>query len=307
MSLLVEGLGYVALGTPDLDGSVAFFRDVCQLEVSEAREGAVFLRGDERHHWVRLEPAETPGIVRVGYQVTDRASKAEIVDRLDRRGIERRDGGNVREDRVAGAVRFTAIDGIEVELYDEMVQMPVPPRPTGVNLNTMLHAVFMVDDVDATREFWRDVLDFRRSDQIEDLAVFMRCGNRYHHSVGFLRGGGAAGKLDHFCILVDHIDDVMRMQNLARQAGIPMDHELVRHAASGSIGTYLNYELLGLGVEYCVGHGQLEDDDAGRLLIASPSTVNLWNALPGPAVAGAEDANRGSRLVEDVYDLMKTN
>lgn len=295
---LVEELGYVALATPDIAASTAFFRDVCQLEVSEERADAVFLRGDDAHHWVRLEPRPAPGVLRVGYRATGPAAIEEVIRRLEARCIAWTKGGDVRADRVVGAVRFRLGD-VEIELFEEMARMPLPPRSTGLTMRLLLHAVFRVPDLAVTRDLWRDVLGFRRSDQIEDLAVFMRCGNRYHHSVGFLTDAQSAGALDHICILVDSIDDVMRMQNLAKRTGTPLMHEVLRHAASGSIGVYLRHEPLAMGVEYCVGHGQLADDDPGRLLIASASTVNVWNDLPGvprQVAAGATDG--------DVYALL---
>jgi 2,3-dihydroxy-p-cumate/2,3-dihydroxybenzoate 3,4-dioxygenase len=280
MTLLVDGLGYVAMGTPDLADAEGFFTEICQFEVSERRDDTVFLRGDMRHHWLRLDRREKPGLIRVGYEVRDSRSRDEIKERLGHHGVEWWAAGTMTEDRIVDAFRFHDPNGIEVELYEEMAQLPVPPKGTGIELQLLLHAVFRVDDVVRSRDFWRDVLDFRRSDQIEELACFMRCGNRYHHSVGFLRGSAAAGLLDHFCVLCPSIDDVMRVQNVAKRATVPMEHELLRHAASGSIGSYLQYPPLGLGVEYCTGHSQLEDDHPGRLLLAAPATVNVWNDLP---------------------------
>jgi 2,3-dihydroxy-p-cumate/2,3-dihydroxybenzoate 3,4-dioxygenase len=303
MSLLVDHLGYVALGTPDVEHAVDFFVGICQLEVSERRDGVVFLRGGTEHHWLRIEHRDEPGVIRAGFQATDSESAAEVKRRVEARGIETRPGGTLKEDRVVDAYRFTEINGIEIEIFREMVMMPMEPQPTGVDVRIMLHAVYMVDDIVATMEFWHDVVDFRRSDQIEDLAVFMRCGNQFHHSIGFLRGEQRAGKLDHFCMLVEHIDDVMLMLNAGKRSGMPMQHDLVRHAASGSIGTYLEYEPLELGVEYCTGHGTLEDEHPGRLLLASPVTVNLWNAVPPRAVehTNGEALSTGTRgiLVEN--------
>lgn len=280
MTLLVDGLGYVALATPDLENAAAFFTDICQLEVAEERPDTVFLRGDVRHHWIKLERSSEPGFLRVGYQVRDRDARAQIKERLATRGIDCTPGGTLAEDRVVEAFRFRDPNGIEVELYEEMGEFGEPPWSRGVRFERFLHAVFNVEDVAATRDFWTDVLDFRRSDQIEDLACFMRCGDAYHHSVGFLRKPEVSGTLDHVCILVPHIDDVMRMLHLARRAGVPIENELVRHAASGSISTYLQFSPLRLGVEYCTDHSRLEEDDPGRLLLATPWTVNLWNSIP---------------------------
>jgi hypothetical protein len=77
----------------------------------------------------------------------------------------------------------------------------------------------------------------------------------------------------------------------------------VRHAASGSIGCYLGDHRLNVGIEFCIGHGQLEDDYPGRLLIASPATVNVWNALPASASAGGGPAT-GNRFGDDLYQFL---
>lgn len=299
MSLLVDRLGYVALGTPDLDTSVDFFVSICQLEVSERRDDVVFLRGGLDHHWLRLERRDRPGVIRAGFQATDAESAEEIRRRLAERGIDVRPGGTLKEDRVVEAFRFEDPNGIEVEIFGEMVQMPRPPAPTGVNIEMLVHAVYAVRDVEATRNFWRDVLDFRRSDQIEDVMVFMRSGNQYHHAMGFMKDEARAGALDHICMLVSDLDDIAMMVNAGKRSGLPMAHDIVRHAASGAISTYVDYEPLSLGVEYCVGHSQVDEDYPGRLLIASPETVNLWHATPSRAIehSVSEAAVAGSRGV----------
>lgn len=303
MTLLVDGIGYVAMGTPELESTTSFFADICQLEVAEERPDAVYLRGDARHHWLKLERRDEPGLLRVGYEVRDPQAREEIKRRLDARGVECEPGGSMADDRVVDAFRFRDPNGIEIELYEEMAQFPDQPWPKGIRLETLLHAVFNVADVGATRDFWHDVLDFRRSDQVEDLACFMRCGNRYHHSVGFLRQPERGGTLDHFCILVPHIDDVMRVRNVGLRAGAPLQHDAVRHAASGSIGTYLQFPPLALGVEFCTDHAKLEDDDPGRLLLATPSTVNVWNGLPAPR-PGGWTASEEMGSLGNVYELL---
>lgn len=302
MALLVDGIGYVTMGTPDLDDAAAFFVDICQLEVAERRPDAVFLRGDARHHWLKLEQRDEPGLVRVGYEVRSGEARQEIRRRLDQRGVSCTEGSSLAEDRIVGGFRFRDPNGIEIELYEEMAQFPDRPWSRGIRLDTLLHAVFCVEDVVATRDFWHDVLDFRRSDQVEELACFMRSGNRYHHSVGFLRQPARAGALDHFCILVPHIDDVMRVLNVARRAGVPLEHEAVRHAASGSIGTYLQYLPLRMGVEFCTDHPRIDDDDPGRLLLATPWTVNLWNGLP--AERPGSWTSSGAESMGNVYGLL---
>lgn len=280
---LVHGHGFVTLGTPDLDHSVEFYRQVCRLEVRERREGEVFLTGNQRHHWLRLVQAEQPGLIRLGYQATDRASLDEIVRRLDAAGIAWSKGGNLADDGVQGGIRFRDPFGIEIEVYEEMLETSHSPVPADVGFTELLHAVVFVSDVDQARDFYRDTLGMRRSDQIQQLVVFLRGGNRYHHSLGLARG--ESGRLDHFAILVDDLDVVMRLRLHAIRLGVLGD-DVVRHTASGSISVYLRDDALGSGIEFCTGHQVVDDDDFdGRLLVASPSTVNAWN-VPYSGVDG---------------------
>ena len=73
----------------------------------------------------------------------------------------------------------------------------------------------------------------------------MHAGDRFHHSLGLGRSEAMAGRLDHFCILVEDIDDVMRARNLAVARDVPRRDDLIRHLASDSISTYINdVELL---------------------------------------------------------------
>jgi 2,3-dihydroxy-p-cumate/2,3-dihydroxybenzoate 3,4-dioxygenase len=130
------------------------------------------------------------------------------------------------------------------------------------------------------------VLGFRRSDQIEDLVVFLRCANNYHHSIGLARG--EPGRLDHFCLLAEDIDTVVRFRNHARAHNVKSE-DLVKHTASGSVSVYLVEPALGTGIEICTGHDVITDDNYnGRLLKAGPLTADQWSAgFPDVSPAGA--------------------
>jgi 2,3-dihydroxy-p-cumate/2,3-dihydroxybenzoate 3,4-dioxygenase len=271
---LVQEFGYAVYGVPDLEASVDFFRTICQLEVSERRADVVFLTGDTRHAWIRLERRPQPGLIRLGFRVVDADALTEIVARLERQQIVWSPGGALRADLIDNSVRFRTPQDFEVELYEEQVVLPVSPAPAR-GLLAMLHTVVFVDDVMAGRDFWKRTMDFQRSDQIEDLVVFLRCANRYHHSIGLAKG--EPGRLDHVCMLADDIDTVVKFRNHARAHNVKAE-DLVRHTASGSVSVYLEEPALGIGVEICAGHQVITDDTYnGRLLKAGPLTVDRWS------------------------------
>jgi len=272
---LVHEMGYAAYGVRDLDRSVDFFRNVCQLEVSERVGDKVFLTGDSRHHWVRLEKRDEPGLIRLGYRATDSAAVDEIARRLDANGIAWERSDDVAADRVAGGLRFRAPDGVNYEIYQQMLTLPASPAPAR-GITCLLHAVIFVPDVAASRGFYTGVLGMLVSDRIEDVITFLRCGNTYHHSLALAQGG--AGELDHIAMLVDDIEDVLSFRANAALRDAPAG-DIVKHVASNSVSVYLRLAEESIGVEYCNGHDKIADDAyPGRLIKAGPTTVNAWSA-----------------------------
>jgi catechol 2,3-dioxygenase-like lactoylglutathione lyase family enzyme len=294
---LVQEFGYAVYGVTDLDTSVEFFRTVCQLEVSERRTDTVFLTGDTRHAWIRLERRSEPGLIRLGFRVTEPGALGEITGRLEDEGVAWNEGGTLREDRIDNSVRFRTPHGIEVELYEEQVVLASSPAPER-GLEAMLHTVVFVDDVVASRDFWKRTMGFLRSDQIEDMVVFLRCANGYHHSIGLAKG--EPGRLDHVCLLVDDIDTVVKFRNHARAHNVKAP-DLVRHTASGSVSVYLEEPALGIGVEFCTGHDVITDESYnGRLLMAGPVTADRWSVgFPDATPAGAVFGRGGGTSAGD--------
>lgn len=291
---LVEKLGYVAYGVPDLDGAVEYYQEVCRLALVSRRDDVAFLTGSTAHHWLRLERRPTPGLIRVGFEATSRQAIGEVAARLEARGVPWTGHDDLGEDKVVGGLRFRDPDGIEVEVYEEMAQHPFVP--TGVPAGMMLlHVVVNSSDIVRSRDYYRTVLGLRRSDQIERFVVFLRAGNGYHHSIAFA-AGSPPGKLDHFAVLVEDLDTVMLFRAHAAAWGVlPAGEEsLVRHVASGSVSTYLRDYGNDLGIEFCTGHAHIDDlSYGGRLLVASAVTANRWaRGLEGAEPPTAEQRQR---------------
>jgi 2,3-dihydroxy-p-cumate/2,3-dihydroxybenzoate 3,4-dioxygenase len=270
---LIQDMGYVAYGVRDLDAAVEFYRNVCQLEVTESRGGAVFLSGDARHHWVRLEQRDEPGLIGLGYRAVDRRAIEEVCRRLDGLGVPWKavdDSGSIR-----GAVQFRSPDGIDFEIYEKMLTLPASLAPDR-GIVCLLHAVVFVEDVSRSRDFYADALGMLVSDQIEEVVVFLRCGNFYHHALAVAKGD--AGRLDHVAMLVENIEDVLAFRAHSQMHGA-LKGDVVKHVASSSVSVYLSLDSEAIGVEFANGHGKILDDSySGRLIKASPTTVNAWSA-----------------------------
>jgi catechol-2,3-dioxygenase len=205
----IERLGFVTLEVADLDAAIDFYARVVRLEVTERRPGIAFMGGGADHHWLRLEEASTPRVVRISYQAAgDQALDAVRAD-LESRDISYTEGSDFAGDRIDKRVRFNDPAGIEWELFTQMAELAVPIAPNGIDLDKLLHTLWVVPRYDEEVAFCRDVLGFKVSDRIEESIVFLRCANGYHHSLGFVRGPAelAAPEFSHFCILVGSLDD----------------------------------------------------------------------------------------------------
>lgn len=280
MDQTVQRLGYVVMAVPDVQESANFYTHIGQLTLHDSGRGAAFLGGGYEHHWLRLEQhASRRGLVRVGFQLAHPGELDAVANRLDERGIPHQEIGDLECDGIDRGLRFTDPDGVEVDVFAEMVSRGVKQPQSWVHMDTMLHAVWFSPDPVAAHEFYASVLGFRVSDWIGRNAVFMRARNNYHHSIGIFRSAAQrAAVLDHFCILVDSIDDVMRARNIALRGGAKLNKDLLRHAASGSISVYIADPVAGMSFEFCVEHAIVPADHRPRILESTPISRDVWLA-----------------------------
>jgi len=278
---LIKRLGHVTLEVSDLERATAEFATTGQLEIAEVRDGEAFLRGDMHHYWLRLVAGGENRFLRAGYEAGGPEQLAAIAQRLEKRGIEVRTCTDaVSSDRVDQWIRFTDPDGIEIEVFTHMLDAPARRMRERVRLADLLHAVFLVPDVPASAEFYREVMGFRVSDWTERIAAFMRCGNEYHHSLAFFQTPEHAGAFHHYAMLCSDFDDVMVARQDALTSKTELAEDLVRHGPSGSVGVYLRSEM-GFSYEFCVWHDRITDPaHQPRILPAGRSTINVWELPP---------------------------
>ncbi|MGH7907253.1 MAG: VOC family protein [Candidatus Binataceae bacterium] len=276
-------LGYIAMDVADLDASVRFYQDVVHFEVSDERGGTIFLTGGKEHHWLALRQTSTPGLNRVAFEMANSHDLEAIEKKLRAAGVEVERGGNLARDRVDSYIRFSDPDGIMIELFTDMVTLPAGPTYAHrVHTQKLLHTVLLERDLNKSLPFYTDLLGFQISDWVERTAAFMRCGDHYHHSLGVFGTGGTKTAIDHMCILVPTLDDVMRARANIMALDVPLRSDVLRHAPSGSIGVYLRDVANNFVVEFCTEHGQIFDDNhRPRVLPSQPETLDTWQIV-GP-------------------------
>jgi 2,3-dihydroxy-p-cumate/2,3-dihydroxybenzoate 3,4-dioxygenase len=283
----IATFGSLTIGVTDLDLAVDFYARIARLEPTETRPTTVFMSGGREHHWLRLEQTEEPDVQRVSFQAVDRAAIDAVTTELDARSIPWRTGADFRTDRLVDSIQFTDPAGVPMELYTGMAELPVAVAPNGVALREMLHTLWVVPDLEAEIDFLSRVLGFQISDRLENQVAFLHCADRYHHSLALAQGPPQLerARFAHFCILVDHVDDVMRFRYNAVAHDLHLEHDLLRHPTSGSMGVYVTEPTLGFSVEFCTGHQRIEAGWEPRRLTAGPAMIDVWQQpLPPPRI-----------------------
>jgi catechol 2,3-dioxygenase-like lactoylglutathione lyase family enzyme len=283
----IATFGFLTLAVTDLELAVDFYARIARLEPTESRGDTVFMSGGREHHWLRLERSEEPGVRRVSFEATGPGALEELAEVLRARGIATESDAGFAVDRVGSSLRFEDPSGVPVEVYTGLAELPVPVAENGVRLREMLHTLWLVPDIEQAVEFWTNVMGFKVSDRLETQVAFLRCGDGYHHSFAIGQGPPKLTKATfaHFCVLVDHIDDVMRFRHNAVAHGLSLEHDLLRHPTSGSMGVYVKEPIHGFSVEFCVNHQRLDDSWTARQLTAGPAMIDVWKEpLPPPRV-----------------------
>ncbi len=131
-------IGHVHLKVADLERALGFWRDVLGFEITQQREGAVFLSAGGYHHHVALNtweskggsaPAQgTTGLYHVAILYPDRATLADALRRVQAAGIKL-DGAS--DHGVSEALYLRDPDGNGVELYRDKAKEEWPRTAEG--------------------------------------------------------------------------------------------------------------------------------------------------------------------------------
>lgn len=215
-STLIDHIQRVDLRVRDIDASLAFYRDVVGLEVSERSEhradlsapgGPVFLRLDSEGVTAPAERRAT-GLFHVAIRFPTRAALGDALARLAAAGAEIGAGDHL----VSEALYIEDPDGNGVELYRDRPEiewpepegdMVVPMATLPVDLDGVLaegrgqeavgfpaaegtdvgHVHLQVSDVGETTRFYAEELGLDLIARIGGQATFLS-SNGYHHHIG---------------------------------------------------------------------------------------------------------------------------
>ncbi|PHV66174.1 VOC family protein [Williamsia muralis] len=258
--MLISNLGYITLNVLDLDQAVELFEVSGQLQLNRRTSDSAHLGGAGQHHWIELrsDPSRPEGLLKMAFQIDGETTFDDVEKALAGGGVAFERSQSFRDDLVREAIRFTDMDGTEVEIFDGLAEVAGGEQPKWAHLDRLLHVAVSASDFDAALDFYTNILGFGVSDFIEDTTAFLHGSDGAHHSLVLQRLPDTPRVVNHVCFETKTFDDVMRARAIVRRAGLELRDDLIRHETSGSIGFYFEGLPAGLGIEFCYEHGRVD-------------------------------------------------
>lgn len=270
-------LAFVVIGVTDFAAAVDFWTRGATLRCGarDDERGTAELSTTDGEVSVVLSAAEPRGLQLLAYAVPDLATLEQFAARLTAAGV------SVQHAELTSAtlpaITFTDPDGYPLALVvrTPVAAAPVPPN-AAVQVEKILHPLIQVRDLERAVAFYGDVLGFEMSDRIADVTAFMRCADRFHHSLAITVARKEV-ELEHICFHLPDLDTLMRARNRLRRLMDATPTETFRHGGSESITFYFRDPHSGEQIEFCTDHRSITaDDHQPRVLPAAATTFDMW-------------------------------
>ncbi len=294
----LRGIGYLGFSVPDVEAWTAFATGVVGLmpidarnAASDAADGAVRFKADEREWRVAVHQGERPGIAYVGFEVLDEPAFRQAVAHLEAEGAAPKSATDeeLAERGVREMVHLQDPSGTRLEVFWGPLVNAGFVSPVGVprfvTANGFGHYVSLVSDLDASMDFYLRVLGMKLTDYVEigpgRSVHFLRCTPR-HHTVALTAVGPIDG-LHHVAFEMADIDQVGLALERATLAGVPITATLGRHKNDHMLSFYMRSPA---GFEVEVGCDARLVDDA-TWVVNRFGDGDLWghHGLTGNAMA----------------------
>ncbi|MEU1984196.1 biphenyl-2,3-diol 1,2-dioxygenase [Nocardia sp. NPDC019395] len=252
----IKSLGYVQIQTTDIARWRQFAFGVLGFaEGSGPDEDSLYLRMDERAGRIVVSPGDTDEVVRIGWEVRDRAALRRVREAVSKAGITveslSQDEADAR--RVEEAITFTDPAGATLEVFHGPVLDHSPVvTPFGAQFVTgaqgLGHVVLPAMDLNGAFDFYTEVLGFLprgafrvpAPPEFGPLRIRFLGVNERHHSLALCPAphGGAPG-LIHIMVEVDSLDAVGRTLDRVVADGFSVSSTLGRHTNDKMVSFYV--------------------------------------------------------------------
>lgn len=232
MNSVIAGVGHVALRVRDASSAVRTAHDLLGLEVTEERDGRVYLSHGAPHHSLVYIPDDHDALDHIGLVARDVKAVPEIRKRVIGFGLEVSADGPLTAGTRDGFA-FIGPEGFVFEISSAQEQIGSSGRYHSPRAVRFGHVNLSVREPLRMQELFQSVLDFRVSDTAGDGA-FLRC-NVDHHGVGVFPGTGV---LHHYAWEARAISDLADLADAIDERGASVLWGPARHGIGRNIATY---------------------------------------------------------------------
>jgi len=264
-------LSHVALSTPDVAASAAFYSRHMGLEVErdETTGGRAFLGYGVGHHALELVEGAA-GLDHIAFEVLDDGGHEAVAERQRALGVAVRELGDA-----AGTLEVIDPDGNAVRLHGAISRAGEAIADPGRRAVRVQHATFSTQDMEPMVDFYLE-LGFRVSDRMGDVFTWLR-STVEHHSIAIVKGATNGG-LDHYSWDLAEWEDFKTWSDRLTDNGVQVQWGPGRHGPGGNLFVFFD-DLDGNHIELSAEMERFFDDRATyepRTWEAAPTTVNLW-------------------------------
>lgn len=232
---LVRGVRSVELVATNFEEAGAFYESVWGLRPVASQNGGRLYRGSAGyHHIVGLHAGARPALIRVVFDVADRAGIDTLHRAVAAAGCPASAPAKLTAD--GGGYGFGCKDpdgrnlAFVCEAADHADTEDVADRPRKI-----AHVNLNAKDFDASLRFFTDTLGFRVIDDNAPL-WFLHCANADHSSIVLARTN--LPTLNHVAFEMPEFDSVMRGMGRMKDNGYPIEWGPGRHGPGDNVFAY---------------------------------------------------------------------
>lgn len=231
----VFGLGYIALGVPDLARTAAHYRETMGLtETDTDQRDTVYLSVGADHHNIVLRKADDKTFLHLGFHLKPGTELSDFCKDVRALGLP----AEIQHDSQPGIeslVQVVGPGGHVFQFYDQPNAAASGFATRGIAPLRLGHVAVLTPEAEKLNRFYQDFLGFHYTDDIGGVATFMTC-NRDHHVVNVV--GIPESRIHHIAFELRDNTDHFRASDLLAGDGTPTLWGPARHGAGHNLASY---------------------------------------------------------------------